>query len=109
MITGKGQFATYQLGYQTSVAVDNQWLYLLWWGGLIPVICYFYLAAFVPIRMIFKGGLSYQTRIECFVLILWVLGLTGLAIFSTMSVEFFFFVISIILGRVLYKYSAGIT
>lgn len=108
IVSGKGQFATYRLGDELWTAVDNQWLYLLWWGGLIPLLCYFYLAALIPLKMILKGNLSYETKVECFVLILWVLGLTGLAIFSTMSVEFFFFIISIILGRVLYKYSVGI-
>lgn len=107
VITGGGFFKSYQFGNTRWQAVDNQWLYLLWWGGLIPVLCYLYLTAFVPLKMVFKGGLKYETKVECFVLILWILGLTGLAIYSTMSVDFFFFVISIILGRVLYKFSSG--
>lgn len=107
VITGGGFFKSYQFGNSRWHAVDNQWLFLLWWGGLIPVLTYFYLTAVIPIKMIYKGGLSYETKVECFVLILWVLALTGLAIFSTMAVEFFFFIISIILGRVLYKFSTG--
>ena len=107
LITGGGFFKSYVFGNTKWVAVDNQWLYLLWWGGLIPFLCYFYLSALIPLKMIFKGGLNYETKVECFVLILWILGLTGLAIYSTMSVDFFFFIITIILGRVLYKYSRG--
>jgi len=108
LITGKGFFATYRFGIKQWAAVDNQWLYLFWWAGLIPVLCYFYLAAIIPTKLVIRGKLSYETKVECFVLIIWVLGLTGLAIFSTMSVDFFFFSISIILGRVLYKFSNGI-
>lgn len=109
LVTGKGHFAYYQLGNEVWTAVDNQWLYLLWWGGLIPFLCYFFLAFVAPIILILKGNLDYETRVECFVLVLWVLGLTGLAIYSTMSVEFFFFTMSIILGRVLYKFSLSKT
>lgn len=105
IITGGGFFTSYRFGRNQWYFVDNQWLYLLWWGGIIPVITYFYLCAIVPIKLIFRGGMDYETKVECFVLIIWVLALSGLAIFSTMSVDFFFFTISIILGRVLYKYS----
>lgn len=109
LITGSGTFATYSLGSLRDYgAVDNQWLFLIWWGGLIPVLCYAYLCGIIPAIMIFKGNLSYETKVECFVLILWFLALLGLAIFTTMSVDFFFFTISIILGRVLFKYSIGL-
>ncbi len=107
VITGGGFFKSYRFGNSQWTAVDNQWLFLLWWGGLVPVLCYFYLGVVVPVKMVLRKGLSYETKVECFVLIIWVLGLTGLAIFSTMSVDFFFFIISIILGRVLYKFSSG--
>ena len=108
IITGGGFFKSYRYGNSQWFAVDNQWLFLLWWGGLVPVLCYFYLTAIVPIKTLFKGKLSYETKVECFVLIIWVLGLTGLAIFSTMSINFYFYIICIILSRVLYKFSAGI-
>ena len=105
VISGKGFFATYRFGSNQWNAVDNQWLFLLWWGGLIPVLCYLYLTAVAPLSMLLRRKLSYETKVECFVLILWVLALTGLAIFTTMTVDFFFFIISVLLGRVLYKYS----
>lgn len=105
LISGKGFFASYRFGTEQWSAVDNQWLYLLWWGGLIPVLCYIYLSVVIPVKMIIRGGLTYETKVECFILVLWVLALTGLAIFSTMTVDFFFFIVSIILGRVLFKYS----
>ncbi len=105
LITGGGFFKSYFSGRNQYSYLDNQWLYLLWWGGLIPVLTYFYLSAIIPIKIILKGNLTYETKVECFVLILWILALGGLAIFTTMSVEFYFFTISIILGRVLYKYS----
>lgn len=109
LVTGRGHFAYYQFGNEVWTAVDNQWLYLLWWGGLLPFLCYFFLTCIVPVILVIKGNLDYETKVECFVLILWVLGLTGLAIYSTMSVEFFFFTMSIILGRVLYKFSLSKT
>lgn len=105
LITGGGFFTTYTQGRTRWFYVDNQWLFLLWWGGLVPFLCYFYLSAVIPFKMAFKGGLSYETKVECFVLILWVLALGGLAIFTTMTPDFFFYIICIILGRVLYKYS----
>lgn len=105
IITGGGFNISYKLGYTETYAVDNQWLYLLWWGGIIPVITYSYLCAVIPIKMLLKGGLNYNTKVECFVLILWFLALTGLAIFTTMTIDLFFFTTTIILGRVLYKYS----
>jgi hypothetical protein len=105
IITGKGYYASYFASNGEFSYVDNQWLFLLWWGGLIPCACYFYLSAIVPLKVIFINKMEYETKVECFVLIIWVLGLGGLAIFSTMSIDFFFFIISIMLGRVLYKYS----
>lgn len=106
IITGGGFLSSYTEGRMVWTAVDNQWMYLIWWGGLIPTLCYFYLSAIIPIKLIFKGSMDYETKVECFILILWVLALGGLAIFSTMSVDFFFFVVCIILGRVLYKFSS---
>lgn len=105
IITGSGFYTSYTFGQTQRFGVDNQWLYLLWWGGVIPVLAYFYLSAVIPIKMAIKGGLSYETKVECIILILWVLALTGLAIFSTMTTDFFFYIVSIILGRVLYKNS----
>ncbi|WP_435315503.1 hypothetical protein [Cellulophaga fucicola] len=108
LITGSGVFASYSLGAEAWTSVDNQWLYLIWWGGLIPFLCYAFLSGGIPIYMLFRGGLSYETKVECFVLVIWFLGLSGLAIFSTMSVDLFFIIMSIILGRVLYKFSNNI-
>jgi hypothetical protein len=105
LITGKGHYATYGFGSQQWAAVDNQWLYLFWWAGLIPVISFFYLTAFIPIKLIFRGKLTYETKVECFLLILWSLGLFGLAIYTTVKIDLFFFVISVVLGRLLFKYS----
>lgn len=105
LITGSGFYTSYTVGRTVAYHVDNQWLFLLWWGGLIPVLCYFYLSVVIPFKMVFKGGLSYETKVECFTLILWVLALAVLAIFSTMTPDFFFYIICIILGRVLYKNS----
>lgn len=105
VITGKGYFASYFLNRNIYYYIDNQWLFLFWWGGLIPGLCYLYLSAIIPTKMILIGNMNYETKVECFILIIWVLGLGGLAIFSTMSVDFFFFIVTILLGRVLYKYS----
>ncbi|MFD0799542.1 hypothetical protein ACFQZJ_18880 [Maribacter chungangensis] len=105
IIPGKGFFASYKFGNTELYFLDNQWLYLLWWGGLIPVTAYFYLTAIIPFKMFITSNISYETRVECFIMLLWVLGLAGLAIYTTMNFDFFFLVISIIQGRVLYKYS----
>ena len=105
IIPGKGYFASYKLGNTEFYYLDNQWLYLLWWGGLIPVLAYFYLTAIIPFKMFFTKNISYETRVECFIMLIWVLGLAGLAIYSTMTFDFFFLTICIIQGRVLYKYS----
>lgn len=105
LITGKGYFASYRFLYGQWDAVDNQWLYLLWWGGLIPVITYFYLCVVIPIKVLIRGGLTYETKVECFTLILWALALTGLAIYTTITIDLFFFIVSIIQGRIIYKYS----
>ncbi len=105
LITGKGHFATYGFGLDESSAVDNQWLYIFWWGGLIPLICFFYLTTLIPLKLMFLKKLTYETKVECFVLILWSLALLGLAIYSTVKIDLFFFVICVILGRLHYKYS----
>ncbi|MFT0714918.1 hypothetical protein [Flagellimonas lutimaris] len=105
LITGGGLNVSYRAGYEEAYYIDNQWLYLLWWGGLIPVLCYFYLSGVLPIKMLLKKNLSYETKVECFVLILWLLALLGLAIYTTMTIDLFFFIVTIILGRVLYKLS----
>ena len=109
LITGKGHFATYGFGSKRWNAVDNQWLYVVWWAGIIPVLSYFYLAVILPAKMIFRGKLTYETKVECFMVILWSLGLLGLAIYTTFAIDLFFFIITIILGRLLYKYSNNIS
>ncbi|WP_431160405.1 hypothetical protein [Flagellimonas beolgyonensis] len=109
IITGGGLNVSYMAGYEEVFAIDNQWLYLLWWGGLIPVLCYFYLTGILPIKMVLRKNLSYETKVECFVLILWLLALLGLAIYTTMTIDLFFFIVTIILGRVLYKLSNNLS
>ena len=104
-IVGKGYEATWLFRGQIYPFVDNQWLYLIWWAGLIPTLMYFYLTAVIPFKLFIKKDQDYETKVESFILILWTLACTGLAIYTTMSVEFFFFIICVIQGRILYKYS----
>ncbi|WP_422859635.1 hypothetical protein ACOKFD_01495 [Flagellimonas sp. S174] len=105
VVTGKGFRSEYLLGGSYIGHVDNQWLYLIWWGGLIPFLCYAYLTLVIPVKVLLSGKIEYNTKVECFILILWTLALSGLAIFTSMSIDFYFFTITIILGRVLYKFS----
>jgi hypothetical protein len=105
LIVGKGADAQYVLDGRMYYALDNQWLLLLWWAGFIPAAVYFYLTAIIPTRLFFMKNIDYETKVESFVLILWTLACAGLAIYTSMSVEFYFFIICIIQGRLLYKYS----
>lgn len=109
LITGGGLNVSYRAGYEEAYYIDNQWLYLFWWGGLIPVMCYFYLCGVMPMKMLLKKNIQYETKVECFVLILWLLALLGLAIYTTMTIDLFFFIITIILGRVLFKISNNLS
>lgn len=104
-VVGKGYEAMWLFRGQLYPFIDNQWLYLIWWAGLIPAMMYFYLTAVIPTKMFIKKGQDYETKVESFILILWTLACTGLAIYTTMSVDFFFFIICVIQGRLLYKYS----
>ncbi|WP_281542975.1 hypothetical protein [Maribacter aestuarii] len=104
LVVGKGPDATWSFSGFAYQHLDNQWMLLLWWGGLIPFLMYFYLTAFIPVKMFLKTD-DYETKVESFILILWTLACGGMAIFSTMSVEFYFFVICLIQGRLLHKYS----
>lgn len=105
LIVGKGPYASwhYSNGFEFQ-HLDNQWVLLLWWAGLIPFLMYLYLTAYISLKMFFRPT-DYQTKVEAFIIILWVLACAGLAIYSTMSVSFYFFVICIIQGRLLHKYS----
>jgi len=105
LIVGQGFNPTYYFDGQQSNMIDNQWLKLIWWAGLIPAVMYFYLTAYIPFKLFFKKNQDYETKVESFILIIWTLACAGLAIYSTMSVDFFFFIICIIQGRLLYKYS----
>lgn len=105
LILGKGFNSTWISGGQPYAYIDNQWILLAWWAGIIPAIMYFYLTAIIPFKIFFKKNQDYETKVESFILIIWTLACGGLAIFSTMSVDFFFFIICVIQGRLLYKYS----
>lgn len=105
LIVGKGFNPSYYFEGQETSGIDNQWLKLIWWAGLIPAILYFYLTAVIPFKLFFKKDQDYETKVESFILIIWTLACAGLAIFTTMSVDFFFFIICVIQGRLLYKYS----
>ena len=109
LIVGKGFDPTYYVSGREYNLIDNQWLKLIWWAGLIPAIAYFYLTAIIPIKLFFKKNQDYETRVESFVLVIWTLACAGLAIYTTMSVDFFFFIICVIQGRLLYKYSQRYT
>ena len=105
LIVGQGFDPTYYIDGNAYNLIDNQWLKLIWWAGLIPALSYFYLTAIIPFKLFIKKNQDYETRVESFILVLWTLACAGLAIYSTMSVDFFFFAICIIQGRLLYKYS----
>ena len=105
LIVGKGFNSTWYFGGYPYLYLDNQWLLLIWWAGLIPATMYFYLTAIIPFKLFIKKDQDYETRVESFILIIWTLACAGLAIYSTMSVDFFFFIICVIQGRLLYKYS----
>jgi hypothetical protein len=105
LVVGKGYNATWNFGGQAYPYLDNQWLLLIWWAGLIPAMAYFYITAIIPFKLFIRKDQDYETRVEAFVLIIWTLSCAGLSIYSTMSINFYFFVICIIQGRLLYKYS----
>lgn len=105
IIVGQGFESSYYIDGMEYNILDNQWLKLIWWAGLIPAISYFYLTAYIPLKLFLKKNQDYETKVETFVLIIWTLACAGLAIYTTMSVDFYFFIICIIQGRLLYKYS----
>jgi hypothetical protein len=105
LIVGKGYNSTWYFGGYPYAYLDNQWLLLIWWAGLIPAMMYFYLTAIIPFKLFVKKDQDYETRVESFILIIWTLACAGLAIYTTMSVDFYFFIICVIQGRLLYKYS----
>lgn len=105
LIVGQGFDPSYVSNGQQSNMIDNQWLKLIWWAGLVPALMYFYLTAFIPFKLIFTKQQDYETKVEAFVLIIWTLACAGMAIHSTMSVVFYFFIVCLIQGRLLFKYS----
>ncbi|WP_460218934.1 hypothetical protein [Psychroserpens sp. MEBiC05023] len=105
LIVGTGFDSKWDFNGRPYPYLDNQWLLLLWWAGLIPAMMYFYLTAIIPFKLFIKKDQDYETRVESFVLVIWTLACAGVAIYSTMSVDFYFFIICVIQGRLLYKYS----
>jgi hypothetical protein len=105
MVVGTGFESHWNFEGEPYPYLDNQWLLFTWWAGLVPALMYFYLTAVIPVKLFFKKDQDYETKVESFILIIWTLACAGLAIYSTMSVDFFFFVICVIQGRLLYKYS----
>ncbi len=105
LIVGTGFESEWDFNGKPYEYLDNQWLLFIWWAGFIPALMYFYLTAVIPFTMLIKKGQDYETKVEAFILIIWTLGCAGLAIYSSMSVDFFFFIICVIQGRLLYKYS----
>lgn len=105
LIVGNGYEASWIFNGTNYRYLDNQWLLLIWWAGFIPTALYFYLTAIIPTKLFFTKNIDYETKVESFILIIWTLACTGLAIYTTMAIEFFFFIICIIQGRLLYKYS----
>lgn len=105
IVVGKGFDALWLFDGEPYAYLDNQWLLFLWWAGLIPAIMYFYITAIIPFKVFISKRVDYETRVEAFILVIWTLSCAGLSIYSTMSVNFYFFIVCIIQGRVLYKYS----
>lgn len=105
LIVGTGYESSWNFAGQQYGHLDNQWLLLLWWAGLVPALGYFYLTFIIPIKMFLRKGQDYETRVEAFVLVLWALACAGLSIYTTMAVDFYFFIVCVIQGRLLYKYT----
>ena len=105
VVVGKGFNATWYSGGHPYPYLDNQWLLLIWWAGLIPAVLYFYLTTVIPVKLFFRKNQDYETKVESFILIIWTLACAGLAIYTSITIDFFFFIICVIQGRLLYKYS----
>ena len=105
MIVGTGHNSSWDFGGRPYKYLDNQWLLFIWWAGLIPAMMYFYLTAIIPFKLFTTKNQDYETKVESFLLIIWTFGCAGLAIYTTMSINFYFFIICVIQGRLLYKYS----
>ncbi|WP_396601129.1 hypothetical protein [Algibacter sp. R77976] len=105
VIVGKGYYASYFFNGRYYPFLDNQWLLLIWWAGFIPAMAYFYLTAVIPIKLFFKKNQDYETKVEALILIIWCLACGGLAIYTIMMIDYFFFIICIIQSRLLYKFS----
>ena len=105
LIVGTGYESSWNFAGQQYGHLDNQWLLLLWWAGLVPALGYFYLTFIIPIKLFLRKGQDHETRVEAFVLVLWALACAGLSIYTTMAVDFYFFIVCVIQGRLLYKYT----
>lgn len=107
---GAGAYSTWSSDYRDYEYLDNQWLLLLWFGGILPTILYFYLIAssfFKHVNEYIISKITFNKKYKFNIIYLypfcWILSMSGLAIYTTFSNNFYYYFICFALGDFLKK------
>ncbi len=84
--------------------IDNQIFLLLWFGGLIPAIMYLVIFIFPGLRVMFSKR-KHTEKNTGYIAFLWLLAMSGLAIYTTYSNNFYYYVFCVFAGMNIIKTS----
>lgn len=77
--------------------IDNQIMLLLWFGGLIPTLMYLIIFIYPAFKVIFSKRKQIRKNTG-YIAFLWLLAMSGLAIYTTYSNNFYYYVVCIYAG-----------
>ncbi len=102
-IFGSGVFSYWRMGNKDYQWLDNQILLTAWWAGIVPIYCYLSLLMKSIIKHLLKRNVDPTNKSKAFILFLWVLALSGLSIFISISSSLYHFAIMFVLGSLLFN------
>ena len=97
---GKGTFGTYRSSlYGDYAYIDNVFMYIWLHWGLIPVLCIAFILLYPVVKQLFSKSCPIDSKLRAMIIALWVLSISGLAVYNTILFDLRNVLIALTLGK----------
>ena len=100
-IFGAGTFSEWKQWGVMYGFLDNQILLTAWWAGILPITIYLTFLIIPIKKFLIKKNYQIETQALSFIILLWLLALSGISIYTSLSTSLYFYIISFVLGYLL--------
>lgn len=100
LFLGKGTFGTYHSSlYGDYAYIDNVFMYIWLHWGFIPALCIAFVLLYPVVKQLFSKNSPFDRKLRAMIIILWVLSISGLAVYNTILFDLRNVLIALTLGK----------